>query len=416
MLTTRSRRTARYFAIGIPAVLGSLLAIEQFRGFGVAEVVGAAVVVLVGLVGCVSSYAVIESGGRPRYVAAGLAAFGAAILVGLLLPALPDWQGGAVWPAGAIWVVVWIVYQAITVAGSVADGVVIGASILLALIPSLPVDTDEPYDPVFLVATVVALAVAVAVGLRMRASHARVTHAVASTRESERARMAMELHDVIAHEVAGIAVLAQAGQMAGAADTEILGKIEGSARRALTDIRAMVQTLRDPAEMDRPITAPGGADSGSIPRLVDEFDSTTECSVDKTIDEHALALASDTVRLVVHRVLAESLTNIRRHASTASSVSIDIGPDGAVSASSLVVRVHNSSSARVGHDTRLAGSGSGLAGIRERLATVGGSLEAGPDADGWTVTASIPQATAPDALQPRGVGTSRDDVGRGERR
>ena len=224
---------------------------------------------------------------------------------------------------------------------------------------------------------------------------------------AERARIAREMHDVLAHKVSLIAMHAGAlevNAMAGPAQVrETAGLIRTTAREAMEDLRDVLGVLRAGSDGDGSDLAPPprGTD---IERLV-EASRTAGVRTDLTMEVGELP---DAVARTVHRVVQEALTNVHKHARDAAT-SVRITGDGA---GGVTVEVVNRRP--VGSATLLPGSGTGLLGLRERIALVGGTLESGPTSDGgWRVVARLPAAApaatgaAPAAPAPAATATGR---------
>jgi len=375
----------RQFAAGLPALLLAVAGVETYRGFGALPVTGAVIVQVLGLAGGALACAGVLRSSR-RVTAAGLLIFAAACLTGALLPALGGWHGGPVWPVGGVWLLVFAVHGAASGARTVADGAVIGAAAAFAFGSLLPAAVDEPGLSAYLVPVGAALAVAVYLGNRSRRENDRLRAVAARVRESERTAMAHELHDRVAHEVAGIAVLTQAGLAVGRSDIDLLDRIGASAARALADIRSMVEVLRD-STAGGPALTPSGTDAASLADLVDTFADSSPAPVRVAIDDDLGADVPGVVYLAAHRILSESLTNVRRHAASAAEVSVGVRRDGAV----LVVEVSNPLADGPEQSVGAGpGSGSGVRGMAERAAAVGGTAEIGADGDRWRVRAMLP--------------------------
>lgn len=201
----------------------------------------------------------------------------------------------------------------------------------------------------------------------------------------ERAQLARELHDTVAHHVSAIAVRAQAGKLlAGSrpdAAVDALGIIEEEASRTLAEMRTMVGGLRDPegpalspqpglADLERLASGPA-----AIPRVV----------VDRSGDLDDLRPA---VGAAIFRIAQESVTNAVRHARHATRVDVHVA--GEADCVRLVVRDDGDA----GSTDRGTG-GYGLVGMTERAVLLGGSLEAGSGRGrGWTVSAVLPREAA----------------------
>ena len=201
----------------------------------------------------------------------------------------------------------------------------------------------------------------------------------------ERLRIARELHDVLAHTVAGLNV--QAGAAADAVDDApeqaktSLHAIRQHSRAAMAELKATVGLLRGGAS-DTPRTpAPGLAQLDALLQTVTDAGVQVDVSVAGTA--RPLPGAID---LTAYRILQESLTNVVRHAhASAARVLIRYDPD------EIVVEVDDN-----GHGPAAAGNGAGgygLVGMHERAAAVGGALEAGPrPGGGFRVHAELPTA------------------------
>jgi signal transduction histidine kinase len=116
--------------------------------------------------------------------------------------------------------------------------------------------------------------------------------------------------------------------------------------------------------------------------------------VDARLDD--LTELAPAVRFLVHRVLQEALTNVLRHApGSRATLSLDVGPD------TVELCVTNTAGSRLGDATRTAGTGRGLAGIRERVAACDGEVSCGPLAGGgFELRAVVPCARVAEAALP----------------
>ena len=234
---------------------------------------------------------------------------------------------------------------------------------------------------------------------------------------AERARIAREIHDVVAHNVSVMVV--QADGAAFALDSspqrarEALAAISATGRRALAEMRSLLGVLRDPAGRD---AAPGDGTLGDgalgdgalgdagmalapqpgVEDLADLLEQarTAGLPVSLTIGGDPRPVPAGEA-LAVYRVVQESLTNVRKHAGpgAAASVRLDYDEDG------LLIRVTDDgagASAVPGHlggITGSAGSGHGLAGMRERVELYGGTARSGPrPGGGYEVVARLPVA------------------------
>lgn len=213
----------------------------------------------------------------------------------------------------------------------------------------------------------------------------------------DRVRIGRELHDVVAHHVSVMGIQAGAARRAlgagnpeGAATaTESLSAIEQSARQAVDELHRLVSTLRSPADGDGEATdGPSTRTTAHLPHLVDEV-RTTGRPATLTIVGEPVPLGP-LVDTTLYRVAREAVTNSLKHAgaSAALEVRVRYTPE-AVELEIADSGVGARAAARSGAST--PGGGLGQVGMRERLAAVGGTLEAGPRSrGGYLVRASVP--------------------------
>jgi signal transduction histidine kinase len=184
----------------------------------------------------------------------------------------------------------------------------------------------------------------------------------------ERARIARELHDVIAHHVSMIVLQAGAERRvldigAGRSTREVLETIEHTGRSALTEMRRLLGMLRGDA--NDPLTPqPGLAD---VPNLVGQL-RDAGLPVELHVEGEPLALPIG-IELSAYRIVQEALTNALKHAGEATAtVDIRYGVD------SLELEIADDGA---GAPAPVVGGGHGLVGMRERVALYGGRLDAG---------------------------------------
>ena len=213
----------------------------------------------------------------------------------------------------------------------------------------------------------------------------------------ERLRIARELHDTVAHSMATITV--QAGSalhvLSAAHDgpvREALVSIRETSKSALGEMRAVLGQLREGAGGTAAAATPAGLGLDRLPQLraaVAAAGSPVRVSVEG--EPGPLPPAVDHA---AYRILQESLTNVLRHAvsGTEAEVSLRYAPD------SVTITVSNDGCVPAGSP----GTGNGLRGMRERAATAGGELEAGPrPGGGFLVTAKLPRQATPLPESPR---------------
>lgn len=201
---------------------------------------------------------------------------------------------------------------------------------------------------------------------------------------AERARIARELHDIIAHHLSMIAVRTDsAPYRLSISDESVraeLTELGDAARQALSETRGLLGVLR--ASDDGPELRPQPT-VDDLPELVAEA-RNSGVPVQLTIEGES-APAPSAVGLAVYRVVQEALSNARRHAPGAP---VQVWLRRLSGALHLVVD-NDPGRAPVAE----SGPGNGITGMRERVAIVGGSFQAGPRADGgYTVRATIPLA------------------------
>ncbi|MFF7870566.1 sensor histidine kinase [Streptomyces qaidamensis] len=197
--------------------------------------------------------------------------------------------------------------------------------------------------------------------------------------DEERLRIARELHDVLAHSISVINVQAGVGLALLDTDPEqartALTTIKDQSKEALGEVRQVLDTLRAPG--DAPRTPAPGLDR--LPELVEQA-AGAGLTVDVGGKPPRLAPGTD---LAAFRIVQEALTNVVRH-SGSRHARVHLAHDARV----LRLRVDDDGPA-TGDDA--GGSGNGLAGMRERAAALGGTIEAGPRPDGgFRVLAVLP--------------------------
>ncbi|GAA1849509.1 sensor histidine kinase [Brevibacterium marinum] len=227
-----------------------------------------------------------------------------------------------------------------------------------------------------------------ALGLLLRMVDRSLLERHATAVETERHRMATELHDLVAHEVTGIVVLSQAASRSQDMQvlTTALSRIEESGNRALVEIRSLVSNTSSASAARSPVATGVQA----VIDRVDGFGDPENMSLD--IDGTVAEAVPSPVWTVLDRVLAEALTNIRRHAGAGAPVTVRVATAASArvdarTESNVVLTVANGP----GSGGLGSGSGSGLRGLRERVDHLGGELVAGPDGEGgWVLETRIP--------------------------
>ncbi|RMI90677.1 two-component sensor histidine kinase [Streptomyces sp. ZS0098] len=207
---------------------------------------------------------------------------------------------------------------------------------------------------------------------------------------AERTRIAREMHDIIGHNLSVITGLADGGRYAAAKSPEraaqALDAIAGTSRQALTELRRLLDVLRD--------DEPAPADLTPQPALADLdrlLDGVRRAGLPVRATLQGDPAISPGRQLTLYRVIQEALTNTLKHAGpdATAGVSLAYATSGAVT---LTV----TDTGRGGPPT--TNSGRGLTGMRERTALYGGTLEAGPRPHperGWRVRLRLPEEPTP---------------------
>jgi len=209
----------------------------------------------------------------------------------------------------------------------------------------------------------------------------------------ERASIARELHDVVAHSLSVMIVQADGGTYAFDRDPEqarrALSTVAETGRDALEDMRLLVAVLRSDAGPSATASPSNYDDRRRI--TLDQLEALAERARSAglavaLVEEGARPSLPAAVELTVYRIVQEALTNVLRHAGTGAAVELCLsyGPESI----SLSVVDDGGGLVPVGVPAQ---AGHGLVGMRERISVHGGHFAAGPRPDGgWRVTATVP--------------------------
>jgi signal transduction histidine kinase len=215
----------------------------------------------------------------------------------------------------------------------------------------------------------------------------------------ERVRIARELHDIVAHGVSLMTIQIAAARRVATKNpdsaSEALEAAEETGRQTLSELEGMLAALRGADASIGAAARNGQAQSGAsdgrspLPRIGD-LESLVETvrQTGRTVHFDMLGEAPTlpaSIETTVYRLVQEALTNAVRYAG-------DAPIDVQVIFSPAAITVFVDDEGTGGPKVHGSGSGHGLAGMRERLAAVGGTLEAGPKnpGPGWRVYATIP--------------------------
>lgn len=328
------------------------------------------------------------------------------------------WQALATgWPpvAGAVLgiaAVVEAVFRAEDSAAAISAGILLGlgATVPVAALPRYPVAvaaavtattalTTVPYGgpagPSWpgLVATCMAWLVLLRGRIRLRRAEAAERDAsrkviedtlLEFTARGERARIARELHDVVAHHISMISVQAETARVTtpGIAQETArqLTAIGETARTALTEMRRLLGVLREDAGAE-----PTRRPQPGLQQLIDLLDETRDSggAGARLIVRGPVTALDPGVELAAFRIVQEALTNARRHAPGAA---VDVEVAYAEESLRLTVRDNGP-----GPPADARPGGHGLLGMRERVASVGGRLRVGrAPVSGFLVEAELP--------------------------
>ncbi|MET9486243.1 histidine kinase [Nocardia sp. NPDC006630] len=195
---------------------------------------------------------------------------------------------------------------------------------------------------------------------------------------AERGRIARDIHDVLAHTLGGLVMQLDA------ADALLeAGAVEQAAERVKASHTLAVSGLADARRVVGALRAEGSDLTTELRRLAGEHRATGG-EVQVEIDA-ATGRASEQVEMAVSRVVQEALTNARKHAPAQP---VTLTAQGSATEVELVIS--NVLSAQ-GGSLRHSGSGAGLLGMRERIAAIGGTVQAGREEGRWTVRIRAPR-------------------------
>ncbi|MFD6198679.1 sensor histidine kinase [Mycobacteriaceae bacterium NPDC060252] len=203
-------------------------------------------------------------------------------------------------------------------------------------------------------------------------------------RQLVRSTLARELHDMVAHHVTAIALHTGVTQhvLTGAAPEvrQVLTDIHETAAQALIDIRHLHSALQDPRLDDVAVVEPGALRV----EIAAAVERTRAAGYTVTSELPMLPELDAVGRLTLLRVTQEALSNVMKHAEKSVPVSISI------TLSNSLVRLDLVNTIRSAHRVTATKTTHGLAGIRERIDIVGGTLDIGEHNDQWRLSARIP--------------------------
>jgi signal transduction histidine kinase len=202
----------------------------------------------------------------------------------------------------------------------------------------------------------------------------------------ERARIAREMHDIVAHSLSVIVRQAEGGAFVAGrrpdAAAEVLRTVAETGRGALSDMRGLLDVLRDPESAGQPAAPqPTLAD---LPELVDRVRGTgVEAELSATGERFPVGAATE---LAAYRLAQEGMTNTMKHAGRGARVTVTL----AWRADDLAVDVTDDGG-EPDSNTPVASAGVGLTGLRDRVRAVGGTFDAMALERGFRVRACFPR-------------------------
>ena len=284
--------------------------------------------------------------------------------------------------------------------------------LLLVLVYSAAAHSDRPVAVAVVAAAVVAVhdlrndqiggvgdaifapalaAIAFAFGRAVRARHEQAAVRADAAVTDERARIARELHDAVAHSVGVMVVQAQGasqilGQDGDPRVREALAHVERAGQDALVEMRRLVGLLGDG---DAPADRAPAPSLAELDGLLDDV-RAAGLPVELTVTGIPAALPAG-VDQSAYRIVQEALTNVRRHAPGARAA-VAVAYQG----HEIVVEVLDDGSGNGQRRPTTPGGGHGHANMRERAAMCGGTVRVGPrPGGGYAVTATLPTNGSP---------------------
>jgi signal transduction histidine kinase len=263
------------------------------------------------------------------------------------------------------------------------------------------------YGMIFVIATLVGITI----GNRARYLDALLDRAAQLARErdqqaqlataSERARIAREMHDIVAHSLTVMIALADGATRAASSDPDramdAMAHVSEIGRTSLTDMRRVLGVLTQASGDGGSAGDASGLQGALVPLApqptFDELrplvESYRAAGLPITLTVSGSVPDDSAIQLTVFRVVQEALTNALRYARTPSRVEVDV--DFTAPGVARATISDDGLGAPPGTAIESLGSGRGLIGMRERVALYGGTVEAGPVSPrGWRVQATIP--------------------------
>ncbi|MFB7504175.1 MULTISPECIES: sensor histidine kinase [Streptomyces] len=292
-------------------------------------------------------------------------------------------------------------------ATALAGGALVALTVIVLRLPPAEYKRLVPFvAPAFWFAA--ALATVLGLYLRLLDRYRAQDHEAGL--QAQRLDYARELHDFVGHHVTAIVAQIKAVRYVTAAGRPpspqeldgMLAAVEEAGSQAMRSMHGMVAVLRSPGGPAAP-AGPGGqlADLRTLTERISATGPATTLTLDPRLAAGGLPPG---IATTVHHVVREALTNVRKHARRARTVTVDVRLDGDTARPAVLVAVTDDGPDAAAHGDapphptdgpaaapREPRSGYGLAGLSERAAMVGGTVTAGARADvGWVVEARVP--------------------------
>lgn len=294
-------------------------------------------------------------------------------------------------------IAIWFALYAVAVAFPLRTAIIaFGAAVATSVVPLAFIPDALPVEEPYLIWVIMGFAVmwyVVAVGfgatVRRERLHENELREWAERNAelasaNERNRIAREMHDVVAHSLSVMIALSDGAAVVVKRDQdrarEVLAELSATGRTALADMRRVLGVLREGPDAAPRAPLPAG---GSLTGLLEGFRAA---GLPIRLQVSGPGLPDDAAfQVTVYRIVQESLTNVLRYAKAVTAVDVRIARTG----DTVTVRVSDDGRGAM-DPVPSVGSGQGIAGMRERAAIYGGTVNCGPGAaGGWTVTAEL---------------------------
>jgi signal transduction histidine kinase len=264
--------------------------------------------------------------------------------------------------------------------------VVVGACAAVLIALSLAAGDDASLVRALAGTSWLAILVLLGEGIRLRGERVAERHRQREAREQAardeyRLTLARDIHDVVAHSLSMINVRASVALHLGDRDPDqfrpALEAIKSASKESLDEVRQLLGVLRD----DAPLAPAAGPSLARLPELAD---SARRAGLAVRMDIDAPQDLPDAVQETVYRIVQEAVTNVVRHAG-ARKAAVVVGWEPGSAGGRLTVSIDDDGAGAAGKP-----EGNGVKGMRERAASLGGTLDTTALDPGWRVRAILP--------------------------